>query len=743
MIRTFFYLIEFKRQKYPTEQKPTEYLLFFTLPSVKTDFVVIVASVVILAVDNDGNMFAASALRGLRFFQILRMIRMDRRGGSFKLLASVVWAHRQELFTTVYIGFLCLIFTSFLIYLVEKNKNEKIQSYADALWWGVVTLCTVGYGDTVPRTAMGKLIAAFCALAGISFFALPAGILGSGFALKVQQHQRQKHLIRRRVPAATLIQCLWRCYAADPNSSSTATWKIHLRPVRKPTGLTNSASVIERGGFSRLSRFSTLKRRPEKSILSPTSLPTPTSDSIPLDFDEGQTQPQQQPQQQTDSLAVQSYPSVIQPKSAPAEVTSPFRTYFGDSPPEQTRREILRETSLVREWFLPEDDDKAMEKIQSVGGQTNPYNSSDLSETRIHRRPVLQRDKTPSFRTRRHMTLRHQTTNDTVTSDAAESSHRQDKSPTLVNRQLTEQEKCAVRIIRKMRFLVARRKFREALRPYDVKDVIEQYSAGHLDMLTRVKQLQSRLDQILGRQGGKPEDVYDSHQSLASRIVKIEHKVDAIDVKIDRLVSLCRTDRSGLHQRRLPAPLDTFSHYPHPKCDDHEDQLQPLSETVDPVLHSAKIPDTQTNLPPGFHPAPLVTRFVVPKEHRSESIDTTITEYKNPEASSSVCVEGINPNQPELSSHHVVRQCASLPPTTQPIAASDADDSHPLVAARGPPTLRMVRSEHQPGVGHSTGETSPSWRSADCLPRTMYIGAQDRTKTPEHFPTHTQTHKDS
>uniref|UniRef100_A0A914CGZ8 Ion transport domain-containing protein n=1 Tax=Acrobeloides nanus TaxID=290746 RepID=A0A914CGZ8_9BILA len=167
------------------------------------DIIVIVASIVVLCMGATGQVFAASAIRGLRFFQILRMLRIDRRAGTWKLLGSVVWAHRQELLTTVYIGFLGLIFTSFLVYLCEKNYNEKYQTFADALWWGIITLSTVGYGDAYPETWPGKIIGSFCALLGISFFALPAGILGSGFALKVQQHQRQKHLIRRRVPAAS------------------------------------------------------------------------------------------------------------------------------------------------------------------------------------------------------------------------------------------------------------------------------------------------------------------------------------------------------------------------------------------------------------------------------------------------------------------------------------------------------------------------------------------------------------
>ncbi|PAV73247.1 hypothetical protein WR25_14330 [Diploscapter pachys] len=221
------------------------------------DIIVILASITVLCIGATGQVFAASAIRGLRFFQILRMLRIDRRAGTWKLLGSVVWAHRQELLTTVYIGFLGLIFSSFLVYLCEKNTNDKYQTFADALWWGVITLSTVGYGDKTPETWPGKIIASFCALLGISFFALPAGILGSGFALKVQQHQRQKHLIRRRVPAARLIQCLWRHYSAAPESISLATWKVHLLPEPSPM-----IKIAPNGNSSLISRLrqSTRKR---------------------------------------------------------------------------------------------------------------------------------------------------------------------------------------------------------------------------------------------------------------------------------------------------------------------------------------------------------------------------------------------------------------------------------------------------------------------------------------------------
>ncbi|KAF4081515.1 hypothetical protein AMELA_G00162150 [Ameiurus melas] len=92
----------------------------------------------------------------------------------------------------------------------------------------MVTVTTIGYGDKVPQTWIGKTIASCFSVFAISFFALPAGILGSGFALKVQQKQRQKHFNRQIPAAASLIQTLWRCYACEKPSGCPATWKIYM-----------------------------------------------------------------------------------------------------------------------------------------------------------------------------------------------------------------------------------------------------------------------------------------------------------------------------------------------------------------------------------------------------------------------------------------------------------------------------------------------------------------------------------
>ena len=101
---------------------------------------VVTASIFVLIAGNDGTVSAASAVRGIRFLQILRqykkethklslicqfrMLHVDRQGGTWRLLGSVVYIHRQELITTLYIGFLGLIFSSYFMYLSEKVSYD-------------------------------------------------------------------------------------------------------------------------------------------------------------------------------------------------------------------------------------------------------------------------------------------------------------------------------------------------------------------------------------------------------------------------------------------------------------------------------------------------------------------------------------------------------------------------------------------------------------------------------------------
>jgi voltage-gated potassium channel len=61
----------------------------------------------------------------------------------------------------------------------------------DAMWWAVVTMTTVGYGDIVPVTALGKLVGGVIAVIGLGMVALPAGLLASGFSAQLHQRQRE------------------------------------------------------------------------------------------------------------------------------------------------------------------------------------------------------------------------------------------------------------------------------------------------------------------------------------------------------------------------------------------------------------------------------------------------------------------------------------------------------------------------------------------------------------------------
>ncbi|XP_071597655.1 potassium voltage-gated channel subfamily KQT member 5 isoform X1 [Heliangelus exortis] len=451
-------------------------LRFARKPFCVIDIIVLIASIAVVSAKTQGNIFATSALRSLRFLQILRMVRMDRRGGTWKLLGSVVYAHSKELITAWYIGFLVLIFSSFLVYLVEKDANNQFSTYADALWWGTITLTTIGYGDKTPLTWLGRLLSAGFALLGISFFALPAGILGSGFALKVQEQHRQKHFEKRRNPAASLIQCVWRSYAADEKSVSIATWKPHLKalhtcsPTKKEQGEASTSKLCS--NKEKLFRMHIPRKHSQKlSFKERVRMASPRGQSI---------------KNRQSSVGDRRSPSAdIATESSPTKVQKSWS--FND-----------------RTRFRPSLRLKSSQPKPVVDADTS-LGTDDVYDDKGCQCDVSVEDLTPALKT-------------------------------------------VIRAIRIMKFHVAKRKFKETLRPYDVKDVIEQYSAGHLDMLCRIKSLQSRVDQILGkgqitadkrsREKNPAENETADDLSMLGRVVKVEKQVQSIESKLDCLLDI-------------------------------------------------------------------------------------------------------------------------------------------------------------------------------------------------------------
>lgn len=121
----------------------------------------------------------------------------------------------------------------------------------------------------------------------------------------------------------------------------------------------------------------------------------------------------------------------------------------------------------------------------------------------------------------------------------AEAEADEDVEPIRVT-QLTEPHRNAIRAIRKIKYFVARRKFQQARKPYDVRDVIEQYSQGHLNMMVRIKELQRRLDQTLGKPGSYLAGIDRvgnvKPMTVGARLYRVEQQLSIMDKKLDQIV---------------------------------------------------------------------------------------------------------------------------------------------------------------------------------------------------------------
>ncbi|MFH1420324.1 MAG: ion transporter [Planctomycetota bacterium] len=122
-------------------------------------------------------------LRALRLLRILRILRLQRYSVALQTMTRVLLLKKEELILTLLTLLVLLLIASSLMYYAEHEEQpDAFSSIPATMWWGVAALTTVGYGDVCPVTPLGKVLASVIAILGIGMFALPAGILGGGFA---------------------------------------------------------------------------------------------------------------------------------------------------------------------------------------------------------------------------------------------------------------------------------------------------------------------------------------------------------------------------------------------------------------------------------------------------------------------------------------------------------------------------------------------------------------------------------
>ena len=129
-------------------------------------------------------------LRFMRVFRLLRLFKLTRYSSALETLGIVVYGQRRPLGAALMIMLIVLVSASSIVYLFEHDAQpDAFASIPHSMWWGLATLTTVGYGDVTPVSPGGRIFGAFIMVIGVGMFALPAGILATGFADEIRKRE--------------------------------------------------------------------------------------------------------------------------------------------------------------------------------------------------------------------------------------------------------------------------------------------------------------------------------------------------------------------------------------------------------------------------------------------------------------------------------------------------------------------------------------------------------------------------
>lgn len=134
-------------------------------------------------------------VRALRLFRLFRMLRIGKLADSFQMFAVVIRKRRDELIISFMVVLISVVVISYIMFIVEHEAQpDRFSSVPAAMWWGIVTMTTIGYGDLYPITATGQIIGGVVAFLGLCILALPISIIGAGFINEIQGRARDERL---------------------------------------------------------------------------------------------------------------------------------------------------------------------------------------------------------------------------------------------------------------------------------------------------------------------------------------------------------------------------------------------------------------------------------------------------------------------------------------------------------------------------------------------------------------------
>ncbi len=141
--------------------------------------------------------WSALDLRLLRALRLLAQVaRLSRYSSGIRTLARVLHDKGYQLLTVILVLVVLQLIAASLMFFAEHSAQpDRFGSIPEAMYWSVITLTTVGYGDFFPVTTLGRILASLIAVLGIGLFALPAGILGSGFVDELRRRRELQPIV--------------------------------------------------------------------------------------------------------------------------------------------------------------------------------------------------------------------------------------------------------------------------------------------------------------------------------------------------------------------------------------------------------------------------------------------------------------------------------------------------------------------------------------------------------------------